>query len=159
MINILSLIDFQDLVECQSYAFQSKESFLPITYDLKPKNTYGIISDFGCGSWGLATCLGGRSSKQYSGKMYINKKEILPSDLSKYACFISENTPSDFDLKNDTLTPKKQIEHALSISTLPYSTNDIKTLFCLSDERFERPLATASGEIWLISIAVNFALF
>ena len=33
-----------------------------------------------------------------------------------------------------------------------------KDIFCLSDGRFKRPLSEVSGEIWLISLAVNFAL-
>ena len=158
MINSLKFIEFQDLVECHSLTFQSRESFLPITYEFKPRNVYGLISDFGCGSWGMATCVGGRSSKQYSGRILLNEMEIAADELTKYSCFVSENIYTDLNLAQERSTPKACIERALAISLQPYSVDQIKALFCLSDERFERPLAYASGEIWFISIAINFAL-
>lgn len=158
MINSLKFIEFQDLVECNSFTFQSRESFLPITYEFKPKNVYGLISDIGCGSWGMTSCVGGRSSKQYSGKIFLNEAEIAADELKKYACFISENIYSDLGLNSELSTPRECIERALSISLLPYSVDQIKSMFCLSDERFERPLEYVSGEIWFISIAINFAL-
>lgn len=160
MISSLKFIVFQnrDSVECHSFIFQSRESFLPITYEFKPRNVYGLISDFGCGSWGLTTCVGGRFSKQYSGKVLLNETEIAADELEKYACFVSENIFTDLNLEQESLTARACIERALSISLQPYSVNQIKSLFCLSDNRFERPLAYVSGEIWLISMAINFAL-
>lgn len=158
MINSLKLIGFQDLVDCRSLTFQSRESFLPIDYEFKAGNVYGLVSDFGCGSWGLATCLGGRASKQYSGKILLNRTEIAASELEKYACFVSENVYTNLNWEQDLLTPKTCIERALSISSQPYTVDQIKSLFCLSDARFERPLAYVSGEIWFVSMAVNFAL-
>lgn len=158
MINSLKFIGFQDLVECQSLTFQSRESFLPITYEFKPRNIYGLISDFGCGSWGLTTCVGGRSSKQYSGKVLLNETEIAADELEKHACFVSENIYTGLNFEQELSTPRECIAKALSISSQPYSVDQIKSLFCLSDDRFERPLAYVSGEIWLISMAINFAL-
>lgn len=158
MINSLKFIGFQDLVECRSLTFQSRESFLPITYEFKPGNVYGLISDFGCGSWGFTTCVGGRSSKQYSGKILANETEIAANELAKYSCFVSENIYTELNLEQELSTPRECIERALSISLQPYSVDQIKSLFCLSDDRFERPLAYVSGEIWFISIAINFAL-
>lgn len=158
MINSLKIIGFQDLAECKSLSFQSRESFLPITYEFKPGNVYGLISDFGCGSWGLTTCVGGRTTKQYSGKVLLNETEIAADELGKYACFVSENIYTDLNSQQELSTPRECIERALSISSQPYSVNQIKSLFCLSEERFERPLSYVSGEIWLISMAINFAL-
>lgn len=158
MINSLKFIDFQDLVECHSITFQSRETFLPITYEFKPENVYGIISDFGCGSWGLTTCVGGRCSKEYNGKVFLNDIEIPADTLAKYSCFISENIYTDLNIEPKLMTAKECIAQALSISSLPYSVNQIKSMFYLSDGRFERPLAYVSGEIWLISMAINFAL-
>lgn len=158
MINSIKFIGFQDLVECQSLTFQSRESFLPITYEFKPRNVYGLISDFGCGSWGLTTSVGGRSSKQYSGKVLLNETEIAAEELENYACFVSENIYTDINFQQELLTPRECIARALSISSQQYSVDQIKSLFCLSDDRFERPLEYVSGEIWLISMAINFAL-
>ena len=158
IIKSLKFIKFQDLVECHSLTFHSRESFLPISYQFSPGNVYGLVSDFGCGSWGLTTCAGGRFTRQHFGKVLLNKKEVTADELAKYACFICESVYSPLEVQPHLLTPRECIERALSISFQPYSIDQIKSLFCLTDDRFERPVMYASGEIWLISMAINFAL-
>ncbi len=158
MIHSLKLIAFQDLVECYSPTFYSKESFLPVTYEFKPGNVYGLVSDFGCGSWGLANCVGGRFSEDHDGKILLNGTEISAGELSKYAGFVAENTFPELKLDPELSSAREHIEKALSVSSISYSVNQIQSLFCLSDARFDRPLAYVSGEIWLISMAIHFAL-
>lgn len=160
MINSLHFIDFQDSTECYSSAslFQSKESFLRITYEFKPGNVYGLISDFGCGSWGFANCIGGRTSKHYTGKILLNGIDICADKLQMLSCFVAEKSFTDLDLPFESLTVKECIAKALAISSKPYSTEQIKAMFSLTDERFERPLSYVSGEIWQISLAIGFSL-
>ena len=154
----LKFIEFQDMVECDSMNFHSRESFLPINYEFKPGNVYGLISDFGCGSWGLSTCIGGRFTTNHSGKILLNKNEITSDELKKYGCFVCEKNYEILNIKDNFSSPRECIEKALSFTMQPYSSKQIKEMFSLSNERFERPLSYASGEIWLISIAINFAL-
>ena len=71
---------------------------------------------------------------------------------------IGENVFEKVNSSENLLTAKECIEKALYISGLDYSTAEIKDIFSLSDQRFERPLEYVSGEIWQISTAVNFAL-
>lgn len=142
---------------CESQLYSSKESFPSMTYQFSGANTYGLISDFGRGSWAMATCLGGRC-EPVEGEIFINDKKINCYELQKYACFIGENTFNEINSADNNLSAKDCIEKALEISKLPYSVKDIKNLFALSDERFVRDLNHVSGEIWRISIAVGFAL-
>lgn len=159
MIESIKCISFQDSVECKSSLFQSKESFPKLNYTFNAGNMYGIVSDFGCGSWGMATCLGGRCSEYYTGKILLNGIDIPANQLSEYSGFVGESIFASVNSPTDFLTPCKCIEQALSIGKQsPYSVMEIKKIFCLSDERFERPLNYVSGEIWWISMAVNFAL-
>lgn len=143
---------------CHSQLYSCKESFLPITYQFLPANSYGLFSDFGRGSWALTTCLGGRGYDPISGSIYLNEVEICCNEMRKYSCFVGENTFDQINNAEDLLTAKICIQRALDISNLPYSVSEIKDLFRLSDERFERNLQYVSGEIWRISIAVGFAL-
>lgn len=158
MINSIQCVDFQDGVSCVSSLFQSKEGFLKLNYSFLSGNVYGIVSDFGCGSWGLVTCLGGRGSDYYTGQILINGTVASPGDLLLYAAFIGENVFEGINSKRDILSPGKCIERALSISGQDYTVDEIKRMFSLSDERFERDLNYVSGETDRISIAVNFAL-
>ena len=67
MIRSIRLEQFQSSAECKSYVYQSRESFLQCSCRLLPGNSYGVISDFGYGGWGLVTCIGGRGLEAASG--------------------------------------------------------------------------------------------
>jgi len=155
MINI-QLKNFQDEPECRSILFASKESFMEINYTFVGGHTYGFISDFGCGSWGLVTCLGGRC-KAPTGEVILDGRAVDCSELSNYSCFISEKVFEGINTADNLLSTKESVEKALRISNLPYSTQEIKAMFNLSDGRFERNLNYVSGEIWTISVAIGFA--
>lgn len=86
--NHISLRHFAGSALCQSQLYCSRESFLPITYDFISGNAYGLYSDFGRGSWALATCLGGRGLPPLSGDIYINTKKATNTELKQHACFV-----------------------------------------------------------------------
>ena len=153
----IKLINFMGKAICRSEIYSSKESFIPITYDLSGGNIYGLISDFGRGSWALATCVGGMGDC-VDGEIYLDDKKIEHKELANYSCYMGQTTFSEISLGNGVLSAKTCIERALSISKLPNTLHDIKNSFCLSDERFERDLKYVSGEIWRISAAIGFAL-
>lgn len=158
MIETLQLINFQSIAKCCSELRYSRESFLPINYTFKAGNIYGLISDFGCGSWGLSTCLGGRCDSNYTGRIYVNQKEVLLESLKNSSAFVAESIFDSSNSKENLLTVRECIQKALILSGLPYSIDEIVSIFHLSDGRLDRSLSYVSGEIWLISIAINFAL-
>ena len=158
MTNSLKIENFQDSADCKTLTYQSRESFLKCSYDFAAGKAYGIVSDFGCGSWGLVTCLGGRGTDKYSGVMIVNEKEVSRRELNEISCFVAENVFPGINSPQELLTPEKCIEKALAVSGQAYSAAEIKDIFCLSDSRFKRPLENVSGEIWQISAAINFAL-
>lgn len=158
MIESLNLIKFQGVAKCYSAFRYSQEGFVPITYTFKSGNVYGLISDFGCGSWGLATCLGGRCDEVFTGEIYVNEQKTSFNSLRKFSAFIGE-WDFDFINSNENLsTAKEYIQKALSESGIPYSLDEIISAFHLSNVRLNRPLIYTSGEIWLISLAINFSL-
>lgn len=155
----IKLNDFTGSAYCCSRIYSSKEAFLPITYQFCAANIYGLISDFGCGSWGLATCLGGRGAAMpIKGSILVNDKEVKNSDLKRLSCFVGEDVFDEINSEQEPLCVNECIRKALTISGLPFSVQEIKKLFHLSDERFDRSLNSVSGEIWRISIAIGFAL-
>lgn len=158
MIETIDLVNFQSSAECRSQCQYSNEGFLRITYQFQSGNAYGVISDFGCGSWSLVTCLGGRGNTEYNGKILLNGAEIAPNELSVYSGFVTEKEISSKKSFENLLSARECIEKCLRISNLHYSVDEIKLIFHLSDERFERSLNNVSGEIWLISLAIQFAL-
>ena len=160
MIKCISCVDFQDSAHCRSDLFESKESFLRTNYDFYGGNAYGVVSDFGCGGWGLVTCLGGRncSDEWFCGQILADQKAILPKQLRKHSAFVGEKIFDEIVTVEEMSSAKQCIEEALKLSGQPYSVDDVKRLFGLSDERFERNLDNVGIEINRISVAINFAL-
>ena len=152
------LKEFQDSVNCTSLLFTSKESFVRVSHEFASGNVYGFASDFGCGGWGLVTCIGGRCV-QPCGNVFLNGQIVACDTLAKHSLFISENLYNGLNSMEDYLTPKKCIERALQISQLPYTSDEIRNIFYLSgsEERFERDLQYVGIEIWRISMAIGFA--
>lgn len=161
MVKTLEFVDFQDLTYCFSEFIprSSRESFLKLNYKFECGKIYGIVSDYGCGSWGISTCISGGCSTDFcTGKIFLNGLEISPLELSKYACTVFDNVFDGINSSDNLLSARECISLALKKSGLEYTTQQIKKMFGLSDERFDRSLENVSGEIQRISIAVNFAL-
>lgn len=160
MIKHLICKDFQDIANCKSNLFQCRESFAQVNYDFKCGNVYGIVSDFGCGSWGLVNCVGGRTeSEQWlTGMVSVDNVVVTPKEMRDYSAFVGEKIYAGINDLCEQMSARECIEKALKISNQPFNVSDIKNMFNLSDERFERNLEYVSGEINRISIAVNFAL-
>lgn len=154
----IKIINFMSSANCRSQLYSSKESFLPITYQFVPGNIYGLISDFGCGSWALSTCLGGRCGSVVKGSVFVNDRKMDCNELSRYSCFVGEKFFDGINSNNNVLTANECIKKALEISQLSFTVDEIKKMFGLSEERFNRDLNCVGVEINRISIAIGFAL-
>lgn len=158
MIDSIELDQYQNAANCKTDQQSSRESFFKISYRFRKGNVYGLVSDFGCGSWGLTTCLGGRGDQNDSGKVLLNGQKVKSQQLSQYAAFVAERVIPEVNSTGALRSARECIGDALRLSGQAFTPEEIKSLFGLSDERFDRPLAQTSGEIWPISIAIQFAL-
>jgi hypothetical protein len=127
-----------------------------MSYEFLGGNIYGLCSDYGCGSWGVSDCIGGRCS-EYEGSIQLNGKNVGCSELLAISCFVSEYSFLDEYPDKKILSARDAISNALASSNAPYTVDEIKRIFALSEERFDRDIWYVSGEIWRISIAVGFA--
>ena len=90
MIDTIKLEQFQNIANCKTDQQFSRESFLSITYQFQKGNVYGLVSDFGCGSWGLSTCLGGRGDGIDNGKILLNNQVCICVLDLKNRCGMSD---------------------------------------------------------------------
>lgn len=163
MVEMIELYNFHDEVLCKMptaiESYRSYEYIRPLDkYRLEASNVYGIICDFCTGGWGLVSCIGGRVTRECQGTVIVNGKKIAAKKLGKYSHFIPELPDSPHLFPNKKHSAREHIEKALEISGLPYSAEEIREIFHLTDVRFDRPLNWISDEIWAISTAIGFAL-
>ncbi|UKI12688.1 MAG: hypothetical protein L6V84_08515 [Oscillospiraceae bacterium] len=71
---------------------------------------------------------------------------------------IAEQDFPELELHSNINTPRDYISSAIDLGGFNYTLDDIKMTFHLTDNRFDRPLNEASGEIWSISVAIHYAL-
>lgn len=150
--------NFSGLIECSTNTFSCTESFLPITYEFKTGKIYGIISDFGCGSWGLVSAVTGNGEWDSNSKVFIDNRLTSKEELEVISGTVLKPVWHDFFEDKNKCTVRNCIEFALQISQQDYTHKEIKDIFCLTDARYDRNMDFVSGEIWNISLAILFAL-
>lgn len=85
-------------------------------------------------------------------KVIINSKILSLSELSEFSCYMDKIYPL-FSTDNSV---KELVAQGLDDSKLNYSPNDIKDLFHMDSERFERPLAGVGNEIFRAMAAIGY---
>ena len=158
MMNRLKLVNFSGIATCFSRDYKCIDSFPPISCDFSFGTANGFISDYGCGSWGLGTCLSGYGQWESFGKVYIDEELVDQETLKKISGTILDPVWHQFCLKNKEDTVRNCIEYALQKSQQPFCHSEIKDIFSLSNSRYNRPIHESSGEIWNISLAILFSL-
>jgi hypothetical protein len=154
----VELVNFRGSAECKYILYNCHDAFPQTSLKLCGGNIYGFISDFCYGGWGLSSCIAGRAEEGYGGEIYLDGKVTDMKALASISCFIPEGDFPEIDMPLDSLTIRTCLEYALNLGKVKESMEEIKRIFILSDGRFERNLSCVSGEIWLISMAVNYAL-
>ena len=86
-------------------------------------------------------------------KVTVNSQEISLNEFSKFSCYMDKLDP----LFSSNHSVKKLIMQGLDHSKLNFSYDDIKNLFCIDSERFERPLKGVGNEIFKAMAAIGFS--
>ena len=155
--NKITLNNFQAVGNCRCNWYTSRESFFKITCNIHTGNVCGLVSNFGLGSWGFASSICGRG-ELYDGEMIVDDLKVEPTYFYDKTIFVFDETNNESIKECKNMSVKEHIEKALAISKIPYNHNDIKSMFCLTDERYHRPLGQVGIEIWRITIAIGFSL-
>ncbi|MDD6479032.1 MAG: hypothetical protein PUF48_04395 [Oscillospiraceae bacterium] len=83
----------------------------------------------------------------------VNDKWISLNELSEFSCYMDKLDP----LFSSNRSVKKLIIQGLRHSKLNCSYDDIKNLFYIDSERFERPLNGVGNEIFKAMAAIGFS--
>ncbi len=83
----------------------------------------------------------------------LNNERISLEELSKFSCYMDIEYP----LFSKNTSVRKLVTRGLKDSKLNYSCDDIKNLFQLDNERFERPLKNIGNDIFRAMAAIGFS--
>lgn len=157
-LHILTLENYRPSAHCRGIACTSREGFVPVSCTLGAGKAVGLRSEFGGGAWALTTCIGGRAEpqRQQDGRILWNGQHVTNGELAVRACFVGER-PEEHRLKCLYPTVRGCMERALKKSGLPYTAEEIRAMFGLTDARFDRRIDRIGSEIWLASMAIGFA--
>ena len=86
-------------------------------------------------------------------EVYINNQLVSLKELSKYSCYMDRLHP--LFSENDSV--RKTVMKGLKYSKLNCSCDDVKALFYLDEERFERPISGVGNEIFRAMAAIGFS--
>ena len=118
-----------------------------------------LTGDIDCGNWAVSYML---SMYKYRPKDFIlfeepnvivNGDSIPLSEMSEYCCYMDDLHP----LFNKRCTVKKLVTRALHYNKINYSCEDVRNLFCISKDRFEKPLKAVGNESLKAMAAIAFS--
>ena len=83
----------------------------------------------------------------------VNDENMSLDELAEFSCYMDTSYP----LFSDNVSVRELVSNGLKYSKIKYTVDDIKSLFSLSDKRFESSLSTVGNEIFRAMSAVAFA--
>jgi len=145
-------------VDCRS-AFYSVQDVLNNSNSTFTIGINKLIGEIDSGIWAVSYLL---SMYKYRPKDFIlfeqpraiiDNEYVSLNELSKLSCYMDKIYP----LFSSNNSVKKLIKKGLSESKLNFTPNDIKDMFYISDDRFERTLNGVGNEIFKAMSAIAFA--
>lgn len=117
---------------------------------------YILSGEIDEGGFALSYLLGGAYTKKQllsEETIIVNNEPIALSKIKNIACYLGERE----NKQKQYCSIKKQIKNALKRSKLSYDAEDIRTMFRIDSDRFNRPLNKVGVLIWQSIAAISFA--
>ena len=145
-------------IHCKSNFYSSQDILDDVNFNFGV-GTNKLIGEIDSGNWAISYLLSmyKHRPKDFTlfeqPKVTVNNKLISLNELSKFVCYMDRLDP----LFTSNHSVKKLIMQGLKHSKLNCSYDDIKNLFHIDSERFERPLTGTGNEIFKAMAAIGFS--
>lgn len=146
-------------VYCQSSFYSAQDSlFNDTSYNFSP-GINKLIGEIDSGIWAISYLLSMYKNRPEDFILFeqpqvtVNNKLISLNEISKFSCYMDKLDP----LFSGSNSVKKHIIRGLHLSGFNYSYDDIKNLFHIDSERFERPVKSVGNEIFKAIAAIGFS--
>lgn len=145
-------------ITCKSVFYSSSDILNDANYTFNI-GINKLVGSIDSGNWALSYLLSMYNSNSKDFILFkdpmalVNNNPIPLDELTKISCYMDKTYP----MFSKKATVKKLIEKALKQNKINFSLTEIKNMFCLSDERFERPIKGVGNEIFNAMAAIAFA--
>ena len=157
----INKIDIQNegYVYCQSCFYHAHDG---LSADVKYSFSKGINKLYGevdSGVWAISYML---SMYCYKPKdfvlfndtqVFVNDMLMTLEDFQKFSCYMDKSYP--LFSKNSSI--RKLIAKGIKINKLNYSPDEIRDMFCINHNRFERTLKTVGNEMFKCMAAIAYS--
>lgn len=127
------------------------DSYPMISASLKEGITYGVISDFSEGSWGLVKNIS-EEGELWNGTIELNGKTADNSALRMISCSVG-SIPEKCPART---TIRSYINKSIKKKETDMTFEDLKEKFYISDGRLDRRINLIGVEIWRFSLLAGF---
>lgn len=151
-------ISNEGFVHCHSCFYSSKDILIGNTTFSFTKGINKLYGEIDSGVWAISYLLSMYVHKTQDfalfkqQKVRLNNEHISFDELSKYTCYMDVSYP----LFSSNCSVKQLISNGLEKNDLYYTPEEIRKIFELNDERFERPLVGLGNEIFKAMAAIGF---
>ena len=146
-------------VYCKSSFYSAQDSLSNHSCYSFSQGINKLIGEIDSGNWAISYLLSMYQHRPEDfvlfeqPKVAVNNKWISLNELSEFSCYMDKLDPL-FSTNNSV---KEHIIRGLDHSKLNCSYDNIKNLFCIDSERFERPLDGVGNEIFKAMAAIGFS--
>ncbi len=146
-------------VYCKSSFYSAQDSLSDHSCYSFSRGINKLIGEIDSGNWAVSYLLSMYKHRPEDFVLFeqpivaVNNKLISLNELSEFSCYMDKIDPL-FSADNSV---KEHIKQGLDHSKLNCSYDDIKNLFYIDSERFERPLKGVGNEIFKAMAAIGFS--
>ncbi|MBO5210711.1 MAG: hypothetical protein J6B80_02135 [Clostridia bacterium] len=152
-------IENDGYVNCKSNFYSAQDIISSDTVYLFDTGINKLIGEIDSGIWAISYLLSMYDFIPQNFVLFkdavltVNNERISLNEFCKYSCYLDESYP----LFNTKKSVKRLIEEGLKKSKLTYSVQQIKDIFLLDEELFERPAHQVGNERFRAMSAIAFA--
>lgn len=146
-------------VYCKSSFYSAQDSLSKYSCYVFSPGINKLIGEIDSGNWAISYLVSMYKHRPKDFVLFeqpivtVNNKEFSLNELSEISCYMDKLYP----LFSSNHSAKKLIMRGLEHSKLNYSYDDIKNLFHIDSDRFERSLNGVGNEIFKAMAAIGFS--
>ena len=146
-------------INCKSVFYTAKDGLNKNTEYVFSTGINKLEGDIDSGIWAVSYLLSMYKPNNYDFVLFdkaeaqIDTKTVSLKELKKYACYLDETNPFYSKYK----TVKQMVENGIKKSKLNITPDEIRDMFMISPDRFERKLSCVGNEVFKAMSAIGYS--